>query len=61
MKERATLAQMVERLIRNQQVSGSIPEGGSSASITSDLLILLQPLFDSSSDINAAQNLIHPG
>jgi hypothetical protein len=28
-KARATLAQLVERLIRNQQVSGSIPEGGS--------------------------------
>lgn len=28
-KARATLAQSVERLIRNQQVSGSIPEGGS--------------------------------
>ena len=26
---RATLAQLVERLIRNQQVSGSSPEGGS--------------------------------
>jgi hypothetical protein len=25
----ATLAQLVERLIRNQQVSGSSPEGGS--------------------------------
>ena len=25
----ATLAQMVERLIRNQQVAGSIPAGGS--------------------------------
>jgi hypothetical protein len=30
----ATLAQLVERLIRNQQVSGSIPEGGSKESIT---------------------------
>jgi hypothetical protein len=27
---RATLAQLVERLIRNQQVAGSIPAGGSS-------------------------------
>ncbi|MCU1237137.1 MAG: hypothetical protein JWP63_5104 [Candidatus Solibacter sp.] len=27
--ERATLAQLVERLIRNQQVAGSIPAGGS--------------------------------
>jgi hypothetical protein len=27
--QQATLAQLVERLIRNQQVSGSIPEGGS--------------------------------
>jgi hypothetical protein len=26
----ATLAQLVERLIRNQQVAGSIPAGGSS-------------------------------
>ena len=26
---RATLAQLVERLIRNQQVAGSIPAGGS--------------------------------
>ena len=25
----ATLAQLVERLIRNQQVAGSIPAGGS--------------------------------
>jgi hypothetical protein len=30
----ATLAQLVERLIRNQQVSGSSPEGGSIFSIT---------------------------
>ena len=29
MEDRATLAQLVERLIRNQQVSGSSPEGGS--------------------------------
>jgi hypothetical protein len=29
-KARATLAQLVERLIRNQQVAGSIPAGGSS-------------------------------
>jgi hypothetical protein len=28
--KRATLAQLVERLIRNQQVAGSIPAGGSS-------------------------------
>jgi hypothetical protein len=28
-KPRATLAQLVERLIRNQQVAGSIPAGGS--------------------------------
>ena len=28
--EQATLAQLVERLIRNQQVAGSIPAGGSS-------------------------------
>jgi hypothetical protein len=28
-KARATLAQLVERLIRNQQVAGSIPAGGS--------------------------------
>src|SRR5450755_3662223 len=28
-ESRATLAQLVERLIRNQQVPGSIPEGGS--------------------------------
>jgi hypothetical protein len=31
---RATLAQLVERLIRNQQVAGSIPAGGSIASMT---------------------------
>jgi hypothetical protein len=30
MKSEATLAQLVERLIRNQQVAGSIPAGGSS-------------------------------
>jgi hypothetical protein len=30
MNEKATLAQLVERLIRNQQVAGSIPAGGSS-------------------------------
>jgi hypothetical protein len=30
----ATLAQLVERLIRNQQVAGSIPAGGSKESIT---------------------------
>jgi hypothetical protein len=29
-KGQATLAQLVERLIRNQQVAGSIPAGGSS-------------------------------
>jgi hypothetical protein len=29
MKDWATLAQLVERLIRNQQVAGSIPAGGS--------------------------------
>src|SRR5947209_3977200 len=29
-RARATLAQLVERLIRNQQVAGSIPAGGSS-------------------------------
>jgi hypothetical protein len=28
-REKATLAQLVERLIRNQQVAGSIPAGGS--------------------------------
>ena len=28
-ERRATLAQLVERLIRNQQVAGSIPAGGS--------------------------------
>ena len=28
-RTRATLAQLVERLIRNQQVAGSIPAGGS--------------------------------
>jgi hypothetical protein len=28
-RESATLAQLVERLIRNQQVAGSIPAGGS--------------------------------
>jgi hypothetical protein len=28
-EKRATLAQLVERLIRNQQVAGSIPAGGS--------------------------------
>jgi hypothetical protein len=27
--DQATLAQLVERLIRNQQVAGSIPAGGS--------------------------------
>ena len=32
-KARATLAQLVERLIRNQQVAGSIPAGGSMFSI----------------------------
>jgi hypothetical protein len=31
---RATLAQLVERLIRNQQVAGSIPAGGSIESIS---------------------------
>ena len=31
----ATLAQLVERLIRNQQVAGSIPAGGSSSYGTS--------------------------
>jgi hypothetical protein len=30
---RATLAQLVERLIRNQQVAGSIPAGGSRKSV----------------------------
>jgi hypothetical protein len=31
LKLHATLAQLVERLIRNQQVAGSIPAGGSSS------------------------------
>jgi hypothetical protein len=31
---RATLAQLVERLIRNQQVAGSIPAGGSTPTNT---------------------------
>jgi hypothetical protein len=31
---RATLAQLVERLIRNQQVAGSIPAGGSNLNQT---------------------------
>ena len=35
---RATLAQLVERLIRNQQVSGSSPEGGSIKSIIYNLI-----------------------
>ena len=30
---KATLAQLVERLIRNQQVAGSIPAGGSSLNL----------------------------
>jgi hypothetical protein len=29
LRKKATLAQLVERLIRNQQVAGSIPAGGS--------------------------------
>lgn len=33
LKKWATLAQLVERLIRNQQVAGSIPAGGSIESI----------------------------
>ena len=32
-EEQATLAQLVERLIRNQQVAGSTPAGGSTFSI----------------------------
>jgi hypothetical protein len=36
-KAKATLAQMVERLIRNQQVAGSIPAGGSKPLKTSHL------------------------
>src|SRR5439155_12659589 len=41
-----TLAQLVERLIRNQQVAGSIPAGGSRNffSISSELQALLAPL-----------------
>jgi hypothetical protein len=35
--ERATLAQLVERLIRNQQVAGSIPAGGSITLIKSNI------------------------
>jgi hypothetical protein len=38
--KRATLAQLVERLIRNQQVAGSIPAGGS---IFFNNLTLLDP------------------
>ena len=38
--DRATLAQLVERLIRNQQVSGSIPEGGSTQTLTTQRLRL---------------------
>ena len=41
---RATLAQLVERLIRNQQVAGSIPAGGSRNFLkTQDFLEALQP------------------
>jgi hypothetical protein len=36
----ATLAQLVERLIRNQQVAGSIPAGGSISLNDLDLLAL---------------------
>ena len=42
---RATLAQLVERLIRNQQVAGSIPAGGSR------LLILINVLVESGAKI----------
>ncbi len=38
-KVRATLAQLVERLIRNQQVAGSIPAGGSNQFNPFDSLI----------------------
>jgi hypothetical protein len=41
---RATLAQLVERLIRNQQVSGSIPEGGSIPSLTSGFILGFESL-----------------
>jgi hypothetical protein len=37
-KGQATLAQLVERLIRNQQVAGSIPAGGSNNSIIPNFL-----------------------
>ena len=42
-KKRATLAQLVERLIRNQQVAGSIPAGGSMKSIAYQLSSLNLP------------------
>ena len=35
----ATLAQLVEHLIRNEEVAGSIPVGGSTSSTTLGLLI----------------------
>jgi hypothetical protein len=42
-RREATLAQLVERLIRNQQVAGSIPAGGSN--------ILKNFFFSSPSDL----------
>src|SRR6185437_3605672 len=43
LKLRATLAQLVERLIRNQQVAGSTPAGGSS--LKSIFPFILSPAF----------------
>ncbi len=44
--ERATLAQLVERLIRNQQVAGSIPAGGSTHEVPYNRKTSCPPIDD---------------
>ena len=42
----ATLAQLVERLIRNQQVAGSIPAGGSISSKNTPAILGIPTVSD---------------
>lgn len=57
--DRATLAQLVERLIRNQQVAGSIPAGGSifQLAITPAKLDSIGFRIESAGELRAAKRL----
>jgi hypothetical protein len=53
---RATLAQLVERLIRNQQVAGSTPAGGSNIS---KIFLFRIGWVDGQADSHWVQNGVH--